>query len=151
MTNCNYVQITSHDSFRLPAIESSDYREYEAGMFLNYFALGVLIFVFLVLFYGIIAIHDIPYNMAKKRNHPHADAIHTAGWVSLFTLHVIWPFLWIWATLYQPERGWGMQSHITPSGKEPDPEIAALAARITQLENRLDGEKKNDNSTFPEI
>lgn len=75
-------------------------------MFLNYFALGVLIFVFLVLFYGIIAIHDIPYNMAKKRNHPHADAIHTAGWVSLFTLHVIWPFLWIWATLYQPERGW---------------------------------------------
>lgn len=81
-------------------------------MFLNYFALGVLIFVFLVLFYGIIMIHDIPYNIAKKRNHPHADAIHTAGWVSLFTLHVIWPFLWIWATLYQPDRGWGMQSHI---------------------------------------
>ncbi|MHC8805313.1 DUF3302 domain-containing protein [Escherichia coli] len=64
-------------------------------MFLNYFALGVLIFVFLVIFYGIIAIHDIPYLIAKKRNHPHADAIHTAGWVSLFTLHVIWPFLWI--------------------------------------------------------
>ena len=114
-------------------------------------SLGVLIFVFLVLFYGIIAIHDIPYNMAKKRNHPHADAIHTAGWVSLFTLHVIWPFLWIWATLYQPERGWGMQSHITPTGKEQDPEIAALAARITQLEKRLAGEKKDDNSTFPEI
>ncbi|STE48423.1 inner membrane protein [Escherichia coli] len=55
-------------------------------MFLNYFALGVLIFVFLVIFYGIIAIHDIPYLIAKKRNHPHADAIHTAGWVSLFTL-----------------------------------------------------------------
>ena len=52
-------------------------------MFLNYFALGVLIFVFLVLFYGIIAIHDIPYLMAKKRNHPHADAIHTAGWACL--------------------------------------------------------------------
>lgn len=29
-------------------------------MFLNYFALGVLIFVFLVIFYGIIIIHDIP-------------------------------------------------------------------------------------------
>ncbi len=52
-------------------------------MFLNYFALGVLIFVFLVIFYGIIAIHDIPYLIAKKRNHPHADAIHTAGWVNL--------------------------------------------------------------------
>ena len=39
-------------------------------MFLNYFALGVLIFVFLVIFYGIIIIHDIPYLIAKKRNHP---------------------------------------------------------------------------------
>ncbi len=63
-------------------------------MFLNYFALGVLIFVFLVLFYGIIAIHDIPYNMVKNVTIPlHADAILTKRWVSLFTLHVIWPFL----------------------------------------------------------
>ena len=54
-------------------------------MFLNYFALGVLIFVFLVIFYGIIIIHDIPYLIAKKRNHPHSDAIHVAGWVSLLS------------------------------------------------------------------
>ena len=97
-------------------------------MFLNYFALGVLIFVFLVLFYGIIAIHDIPYNMAKKRNHPHADAIHTAGWISLFTLHAIWPFLWIWATLYREDRGWGMQNHITKPDEVPG--MDALAKRV---------------------
>ncbi len=72
----------------------------------------MLIFVFLVIFYGIIAIHDIPYLIAKKRNHPHADAIHTAGWVSLFTLHVIWPFLWIWATLYQLGAWLGVCSHM---------------------------------------
>ena len=77
-------------------------------MFLNYFALGVLIAVFLILFYGVIIIHDIPYLLAKKRRHPHQDAIHVAGWVSLFTLHAIWPLLWIWATLYRPDRGWGM-------------------------------------------
>jgi hypothetical protein len=28
--------------------------------FLNYFALGLLIFVVVIIFYGIIAIHDIP-------------------------------------------------------------------------------------------
>lgn len=39
-------------------------------MFLNYFALGVLIFVFLVIFYGIIAIHDIPYLIAKSATTP---------------------------------------------------------------------------------
>lgn len=32
-------------------------------MFLDYFALGLLVFVALVLFYGIIAIHDIPYEI----------------------------------------------------------------------------------------
>lgn len=76
-------------------------------MFLDYFALVLLIFVALVIFYGIIVIHDIPYEIAKERNHPHQDAIHVSGWVSLFTLHTIWPFLWIWATLWRKERGWG--------------------------------------------
>ena len=48
----------------------------------------------ITLIYAVIAIHDIPYEIAKHRNHPHQDAIHLAGWVSL---HAIWPFLWIWA------------------------------------------------------
>ena len=47
-------------------------------MFLDYFALVVLILVVLVLFYGIIAIHDIPYEISVKRNHPHQDVIHVA-------------------------------------------------------------------------
>ena len=98
-------------------------------MFLNYFALGVLIVVFLVIFYGIIILHDIPYLIAKSRNHPHADAIHVAGGVSLFTLHVMWPFLWIWATLYRPERGWGMQGQQDP--------FVRLEQRITELEQSI--------------
>lgn len=50
-------------------------------MLLNYFALFVLILVFLILFYGVIIIHDIPYHIAQKRQHPHQDAIHVAGWI----------------------------------------------------------------------
>ena len=102
--------------------------------FLNYFALGLLFFVVAVLFYGIIAIHDIPYLIAKSREHPHQDAIHAAGWVSLFTLHALWPFLWIWAMAYRPERGWGF-SHGTSSGA-PDnlSEIEDLRRRVAALE-----------------
>lgn len=74
---------------------------------MEYFALIMLIFVGLTLFYGFIAIHDIPYEIAKRRNHPQQDAIHVAGWISLFTLHILWPLLWIWATLYRQDRGWG--------------------------------------------
>jgi hypothetical protein len=48
-------------------------------MFLDYFALFLVFFVAIVLFYGIIAIHDIPYEIARRRNHPQQDAIHVAG------------------------------------------------------------------------
>ena len=37
--------------------------------FLNYLALGLLIFVAVTLFYGIIAIHDIPARIAKTPFH----------------------------------------------------------------------------------
>src|SRR3981189_3552697 len=37
---------------------------------LNYFALGLLLFVLVTLFYGIIAIHDVPYEIAKHRDPP---------------------------------------------------------------------------------
>ena len=45
---------------------------------LNYVALGILCFVIITLFYGIIAIHDSPYYIAESRNHPHQDAIYAA-------------------------------------------------------------------------
>ncbi len=106
--------------------------------YLNYFALGLLFFVVIVLFYGIIAIHDIPARIAKGRDHPHEDAIHAAGWVSLFMLHALWPFLWIWAMAYQPGRGWGVHhkqaSEDDPESADLTEEIAALRRRVASLE-----------------
>ncbi|KPZ71127.1 Inner membrane protein YiaW [Shewanella sp. P1-14-1] len=105
-------------------------------MFLDYFALGLLFFVALVIFYGVIAIHDIPYEIAKKRNHPQQDALHIAGWVSLFTMHAIWPFLWIWATLYREDRGWGFSN-----GKKRElileGEVRELMEKVEDLNQRL--------------
>ena len=101
-------------------------------MFLEYVALFLLIFVALVMFYGIIAIHDIPYEIAVKRNHPHQDVLHVAGWVSLFTLHAIWPFLWIWAMLYHEDRGWGMDT--SAGGGSLGQRLEAIEARLGELE-----------------
>lgn len=110
---------------------------------LSYLALGLIIFVFLTLAYGMIAIHDIPYHIAKKRNHPHQDAIHSGGWVSLFTLHAIWPFLWIWATSYHPEHGYSGRPDTAKSGVESPPDrIAELEARIAELEKSKNESKK---------
>ena len=99
---------------------------------LDYIALCILIFVVITLFYGIIAIHDIPYEIAKHRNHPQQDAIHVAGWISLFTLHVLWPFLWIWATLYREDRGWGFTT--TKAG---DDQLARWELQMAEMMERL--------------
>jgi hypothetical protein len=105
-------------------------------MFLDYFALGVLLFVIIIMFYGVIAIHDIPYEIAKKRNHPQQDALHIAGWVSLFTLHAIWPFLWIWATLYREDRGWGFNT-VMKREQALEDDVEALRQTVTELQSRL--------------
>ncbi|GIU45680.1 DUF3302 domain-containing protein [Shewanella algidipiscicola] len=105
-------------------------------MFLDYFALGVIIFVGIFLFYGVIVIHDIPYEIAKKRNHPQQDALHVAGWVSLFTLHAIWPFLWIWATLYREDRGWGF-NQVVERELQLEEEVKQLNQTVAQLEHRM--------------
>ena len=112
---------------------------------LDYFALILLFFVAIVLFYGIIAIHDIPYEIAKHRNHPHQDAIHVSGWVSLFTLHALWPFLWIWATLYRPDRGWGMSDTNKQAANNPVllKEIVRLRQRVAKLEQQVAEKREN--------
>ena len=118
---------------------------------LDYFALGILIFTGITLFYGIIAIHDIPYEIAKHRNHPHQDAIHVTGWISLFTLHVLWPFLWIWATLYREDRGWGFGDGKSPLElvSELTDQIAVLNVRLAALEG-VDVDSKEPASVNPD-
>ncbi len=121
---------------------------------LDYVALGVLVTVALVLVYAIIYIHDIPYEMAKKRNHPHRDAIHVAGWVSLFLMHTIWPFLWIWAYLYKPGQGWGTETvQIEPSDelKSDIKKLEELEKKVEELEAKLHrvAEEAKDQATGP--
>lgn len=106
--------------------------------FFSWFALGILFFVSLTLVYGLVALHEIPYLIAKKRNHPHTQAIHAGGWVSLFTLHAIWPFLWIWAMAYDPDHGYRGGPHAGDDGSGPaDESLMSLKARIAELESEL--------------
>ncbi|MFC1664611.1 DUF3302 domain-containing protein [Pseudomonadota bacterium] len=105
---------------------------------LEYAALALLITMVTFMIYLVIYIHDIPYEIAKKRNHPHQDAIHIAGWVSLFLAHTIWPILWIWAYLYKPDEKF-MQFELTGAGSaEQDKKIAQLETQIQILTEALD-------------
>lgn len=100
---------------------------------LDYVALAILIAIIALLVYGLIAVWGLPHEIAKARHHPHEDAIGAATWVSLGTLGVLWPFLWIWAMAYRPDRGWGLSTGV------PAPEtaqaIARLETRISAIEH----------------
>jgi Protein of unknown function (DUF3302) len=99
-------------------------------MMLDYLALAILIAIVALVVYGIVAVYGIPHQIAKARRHPHEDAIGAATWVSLFTLGVLWPFLWIWAMAYRPDRGWGFAGGATSDR----PGIAELEDRVAALE-----------------
>ena len=97
-------------------------------MFLDYFALGILLMGFTVVFFTFVYIHDLPHKIAKAREHPHEEAIHTACWLSLFTLHALWPLVFMWAVSHKR----GQAAHIVVDAGKPD-----LATRIAQLEARI--------------
>jgi hypothetical protein len=99
-------------------------------MVLDYVALVLLILIIALVVYGVIAVYGIPYEIAKSRNHPHQDAIGAATWVSLFTLGALWPFLWIWAMMFRPERGWGFRGDA-----RNDTSIAQIESRLSALES----------------
>ena len=119
---------------------------------LEYVALTILITMVIFVIYLVIYIHDIPYEIAVKRGHPHQDAIHIAGWVSLFLAHTIWPLLWIWAYLYKPGEKF-MQMELTGAGSEEqgkrigelEKELSALTTALGEMKTTLSQVQVGEN------
>jgi hypothetical protein len=99
-------------------------------VFLDYLALFLLLLSLTAVFYLFIYIHDLPHKIAEGREHPHVEAIHVACWLSLITLHAMWPIVFIWAVSHK--KG---QPHLTlvSAGGTTD----ELARRLAALEERL--------------
>ena len=46
----------------------------------------------------------LPGHVAKSRNHPQAEAVMVAGWVTLIFGFALWPLALIWAYVDAPAR-----------------------------------------------
>jgi fatty acid desaturase len=103
---------------------------------LEYITLAILIMGLMLAFYTFVYIHDIPYEIAKHRNHPQKEAIHAACWLSLVTLHAIWPIVFIWAISKQRPEG------VVVADDALADKLAALEARLAELERRGGSEAK---------
>jgi len=64
---------------------------------LDYFAFIVLIVLIAVVIAAWIMLAMMPGQIARKRNHPQADAINVMGWWGAITMGVLAPIAWVWA------------------------------------------------------
>jgi hypothetical protein len=105
-------------------------------MFLDYLALVILLMCLTLVFYTFVYIHDLPHKIAKQREHPHEESIHVACWLSLFTLHTLWPLVFMWAVSHK--KGEAARIVISTEGEKPDlaTRLAALEARLKSLETK---------------
>lgn len=108
---------------------------------LEYLALGMLLLSVTAVFYIFIYIHDLPHRYAKKRHHPQEEAIHYACWLSLFTLHAIWPLVFLWAVSNKSTVTVQVAERVVKDveGEELSQvreTLAKLDARLAELENK---------------
>ena len=62
------------------------------------FAAWFVLFLLAVIIIGVVAfIGSLPGIVAKKREHPYADAILIGGWATLLCGVVLWPVVLMWA------------------------------------------------------
>lgn len=102
-------------------------------MFLDYLSLLILLMGLLFVFYTFIYIHDLPHKIAAQREHPHEEAIHVACWLSLFTLHALWPLVFIWAVSHKKGHLPAVAAETGPEG-DPRRRLLDLEARLRKLE-----------------
>jgi len=91
-------------------------------MVLDIFALVVIAILIAVVIWLVVLLGSTPGNIARKRNHPQAEAITALGWIGIITLGVSWFIAIVWAYYIPAEMS------------APDDE---LAKRVETLESQL--------------
>ena len=89
-------------------------------MVLDIFALVVIALLIGVVIWLVVLLGNLPGDIARKRNHPQAEAISALGWIGLITMGVGWFIAMVWA-YYKPD--------ITDSG---------LEQRVKDIENKIE-------------
>jgi len=64
---------------------------------LDWFAIAVLVVLAASLVVGWVVVGMLPGRIARKRNHPQADAIAVCGWWGVLTMGILCPVAFIWA------------------------------------------------------
>ncbi len=98
-------------------------------------ALFFIFFMIIALAAIVVLLGSLPGKIARKRGHPHPDAVNAASWIGLAT-GVFWPVAFIWAFLPCPGNAGA------PSGDlaRMQDRIAALEAALAKLQSHRPGD-----------
>ena len=88
-------------------------------MFLDIFALVVIAILLAVVIWLVVLLGNMPGDIARKRQHPQAEAISALGWVGIITMGLGWFVAIVWA-------------YYKPGAADTD-----ISRRVEDLENKL--------------
>jgi multisubunit Na+/H+ antiporter MnhB subunit len=98
----------------------------------DYVAFGAMLVVFIAMIWLVIALGDLPANIARERNHSQVAAVRALSWFGLlFTGGVLWIFAIVWAFFDSSAL------HMPPSSDVED-ELKNIQTRLNKLESTGD-------------
>ena len=115
------------------------------------FAWFVMAVLFTIVVAMIVALGSLPGRIAKKRNHPHVDAINAASWIGLAMGGLGWPVALIWALIPFGHAVNGSSvafQEVQPRETPPrSSDVEKLRRQIAHLEGEIDLLKKITRQT----
>jgi H+/Cl- antiporter ClcA len=92
-------------------------------MVLDIFALVVIALLIGVVIWLVVLLGNMPGEIARKRNHPQAEAISALGWIGLITMGLGWFVAIVWA-YYKPDA----------QGSDLEERVDDLESKIASLQ-----------------
>jgi fatty acid desaturase len=89
---------------------------------LDIFALIVLIVLIAAVVAGWALLGMMPGKIARKRNHPQAEAINMCGWWGAITLGILSPLAYIWAYINPIAKTVKNEASVVDSSKQEEEE-----------------------------
>jgi hypothetical protein len=98
----------------------------------DYVAFGAMGVVFVAMIWLVIALGDLPANIARERNHSQVAAVRALSWFGLlFTGGVLWIFAIVWAFF-------DSSALRMPPSSEVEDELKNIQTRLNKLESTGD-------------
>ena len=108
-------------------------------------SLFILLLSVAIIVLGIILIHELPYKIARKRNHPQQDAIRCMAIMGL-VLIPLWLLAMVWAYMRSGVSYFGGESgnNVELSTDDTDSDIDAERENKSKTDNSGDNTEKNE-------